>query len=141
MVAKSNTLVQHEIKSDVAECDYPWAVQVACTLLHRTTGHIVRSYIHKLFKRWPTPADLANADHTALSDLIKRGGFHHKRATTLKMQAQHFADGKTIDDLPFAGPYAKEAHRIFVLNDLSFVPGDRVLRIWRTKQKVRKNSA
>lgn len=127
-------MIYEEIKPLVAECDYPWAIQVACALMNRSTGHVVRKVIVPLLQTFPTPQALVEAQATDVEPIIARCGFANRKASVLLLQARHFADGNPVETCPEMPRYALEAHAIFAMNIRNFEPGDRKLREWLKSQ-------
>ena len=61
----------------------PWKMLCCCIMLNlcrRTTIDTVR---HELFKRYPNPQAMIDADEKEIADLLEPLGFYNKRAKTL----------------------------------------------------------
>lgn len=75
-----------------AECalvhQNPFELLVATVLSAQTTDERVNSVTPELFRRWPTPADLAKADPEELESVIFPTGFYHNKAKSLLGLAQ-----------------------------------------------------
>ena len=92
-----------------AECalvhSSPFELVVATVLSAQTTDERVNSVTPELFRRWPTPADLAKADPEELESVIFPTGFFHNKAKSLLGLAQTLEDRfggevpKALDDL------------------------------------------
>jgi endonuclease III len=65
---------------------------VATVLSAQTTDERVNMVTPGLFRRWPTPADLAKADPEELESVIFATGFYHNKAKSLLGLAQTLED-------------------------------------------------
>ncbi|MBL8961030.1 MAG: endonuclease III [Gemmatimonadetes bacterium] len=67
------------------ELDYrsPWELLVATILSAQCTDKRVNMVTPELFRRWPTPADLAAAPPSAVEDVIRSTGFFRAKARSL----------------------------------------------------------
>lgn len=104
------------IQETLAKLDNPdWRIFVACSLMNMTVGLTMRPYMWEVFRRWPTPQSLADADESELRDVIRPLGFYNRRAKTLiDMSKQYVARGwKTPMDLTGCGKYATDSWKIF----------------------------
>jgi endonuclease-3 len=70
----------------------PFELVVATVLSAQTTDERVNSVTPELFRRWPTPADLAKADPEELESVIFPTGFFHNKAKSLLGLAQTLED-------------------------------------------------
>lgn len=61
----------------------PWELLVATVLAAQCTDARVNKVTPELFRRWPTPADLATATQEALEEVIHSTGFYHNKAKNL----------------------------------------------------------
>lgn len=106
-------LIQEAVKED------PWRVLVSCSLMNMTVGLTMRPIMWKLFERWPTAEDLADADVDELRELVRPLGFYNQRAPRLIAMSQQYIDGEweTPMDLPGCGKYATNSWRIFCTDD------------------------
>jgi len=66
----------------------PFELVVATVLSAQTTDERVNMVTPELFRRWPTPADLAKADPTELESVIFPTGFYRNKAKSLLGLAQ-----------------------------------------------------
>lgn len=109
-------LIQEHV---VALPDGEWRILVACSLMNMTTGLTMRPIMWKLFALWRTPHELAEADETALRELIRPLGFYNQRARRLIDMSRKYIDGNwsTPADLPGCGKYATNSWRIFHLGE------------------------
>lgn len=75
-----------------AECelDYatPWQLLVATVLSAQCTDQRVNRVTPELFRRWPGPADLAEADTGELESVIRSTGLHRSKAKNLRLTAR-----------------------------------------------------
>ena len=67
------------------ELDYrsPWELLVATILSAQCTDKRVNMVTPELFRRWPTPADLAAAPPSAVEEVIRTTGFFRSKARSL----------------------------------------------------------
>jgi endonuclease-3 len=74
-----------EYPDAVCELDHgnPWELLVATILSAQTTDQRVNAVTPELFRRYPTPADLADADPGALAELIHSTGFYQNKSRSL----------------------------------------------------------
>ena len=79
-----------------AECalvhQNPFELAVATVLSAQTTDERVNMVTPELFRRWPTPADLAKADPEELEGVIFPTGFYRNKAKSLLGLAQALED-------------------------------------------------
>ena len=79
-----------------AECallhNNPFELVVATVLSAQTTDERVNMVTPELFRRWPTPADLAKADPEELESVIFPTGFFRNKAKSLLGLAQALED-------------------------------------------------
>lgn len=117
-------LIQEELRSE------PWKMLVACVLLNQTNIRQVRRVLPELFSRWPTAADLSEADAMELASIIRHCGLQNRRAATLKrMCAGMLVDGWESDpgSLHGVGKYALDSWMIFQLGRFDVQPTDKEL--------------
>ncbi|USW57793.1 Putative methyl-CpG binding protein MeCP2/MBD4 [Septoria linicola] len=62
----------------------PFWLIIATVFLNKTTGRQAAPIFWKIRKRWPSPADLADADYDELFEMIKHLGLQHQRTKRLK---------------------------------------------------------
>ena len=70
----------------------PFELLVATVLSAQTTDERVNMVTPELFRRWPTPADLAKADPEEVESVIFPTGFYHNKAKSLLGLAQGLED-------------------------------------------------
>jgi methyl-CpG-binding domain protein 4 len=92
-----------------------WNILVACLMLNCTSRRQVEQVMPEFMRRWPTAADVAAADTSDLTEVIRSLGFGNRRANNLQALARAFLSGGWTDsrDLPHIGEYAGRAHDIF----------------------------
>src|SRR5579863_8544377 len=66
----------------------PWQLLVSVILSAQTTDVNVNSVTPALFARYPTVADLAAADETAVETIIHKTGFFHSKARAIREMGQ-----------------------------------------------------
>lgn len=113
------SLIQEELKTD------GWRMLVACIMLNQTSITQVRQVIWKFFETYPTPFDLADANHSDVVTIISPLGLQNRRATHLiQMSLAWLDDWKDPLELPGVGKYAKDSWTIFIEGKL--LPEDEV---------------
>lgn len=133
LLARNVPTIQEELKAFMPADTYPWSTVVACILLNRTTGKMVRRYIYSVLKAYPDPVSMAHANKDELAKLITVGGFQNQKAATLISMSQMWP--LVLDDirgLPGVGPYAWASYRMFIRDEVpDEKPADQVLsRLW-----------
>lgn len=78
----------------------PFELVCAVSLSAQTTDERVNMVTGELFKRYPTPNDLANADLDEVEDIIKSIGLYHNKALNLIAMAK-----KLVEDFDSTVPY------------------------------------
>ncbi len=75
-----------------AECELehasPWQLLVATVLSAQCTDQRVNRVTPELFRRWPGPAELAEADTGELESVIRSTGLHRSKAKNLRRTAR-----------------------------------------------------
>ena len=69
-----------------------WELTVATVLAAQCTDKRVNMVTPELFSRWPNPASLAEADLSALEEVIRSTGFYHNKAKNLIAAAKRVTD-------------------------------------------------
>ena len=106
-----------------------WKMLTCCMLLNLTNRRQVDVIRDELFKRYPTPKDMMNADESELADLLKPLGLYNRRAKSLKKMSEGYVKGfKSVDELYGIGQYAKDSWEIFQNNNRKVKPMDKVLQ-------------
>lgn len=87
---KINRILGETYPYAVAELDFsnPFELLVATVLSAQTTDVVVNEVTPVLFGRYPTPQALAEADLSAVQDIIKPTGFFRTKAGNIVMLAQ-----------------------------------------------------
>jgi adenine-specific DNA glycosylase len=111
--------------------DDPWKVLVCCILLNQTNNKQVRPLIDDFFEKWPTPRSILSEDVSIISSFIKTTGFQNVKAKRIKDFSFAWENGERDPfKFPGIGKYGREAWRIFIDYDVSFIPNDKKLRIY-----------
>ena len=106
-----------------------WKMLTCCMLLNLTNRRQVDVIRDELFKRYPTPKDMMNADESELADLLKPLGLYNRRAKSLKKMSEGYVKGfESVDELYGIGQYAKDSWEIFQNNNRKIKPMDKVLQ-------------
>lgn len=99
-----------------------------CMLLNLTNRKQVDTVRDELFKRYPTPKKMMNANQSELAELLKPLGLYNRRAKSLKKMSEGYVKGfKSVDELYGIGKYAKDSWEIFQNNNTDVSPTDKVL--------------
>jgi len=106
-----------------------WKMLTCCMLLNLTNRRQVDVIRDELFKRYPTPKDMMNADESELAELLKPLGLYNRRAKSLKKMSEGYVKGfESVDELYGIGQYAKDSWEIFQNNNRKVKPMDKVLQ-------------
>ena len=106
-----------------------WKMLTCCMLLNLTNRNQVDVIRDELFKRYPTPKDMMNADESELAQLLQPLGLYNRRAKSLKKMSEGYVKGfKSVDELYGIGQYAKDSWEIFQNNNMNVKPTDKVLQ-------------
>ena len=106
-----------------------WKMLTCCMLLNLTNRRQVDVIRDELFKRYPTPKDMMNADESELAQLLQPLGLYNRRAKSLKKMSEGYVKGfKSVDELYGIGQYAKDSWEIFQNNNRNINPTDKVLQ-------------
>ena len=78
------------IPHPVVELDFTsaWQLLVATILAAQSTDKMINTITPELFRRWPTPADLAAADLADVEEVIKKSGFFRQKAKAIVRAAE-----------------------------------------------------
>ena len=106
-----------------------WKMLTCCMLLNLTNRRQVDVIRDELFKRYPTPKKMMNANQSELAELLKPLGLYNRRAKSLKKMSEGYVKGfKSVDELYGIGRYAKDSWEIFQNNNFNVKPTDKVLQ-------------
>ena len=106
-----------------------WKMLTCCMLLNLTNRRQVDVIRDELFKRYPTPNDMMNADESELARLLQPLGLYNRRAKSLKKMSEGYVKGfNSVDELYGIGQYAKDSWEIFQNNNRKVNPTDKVLQ-------------
>ena len=98
-------------------------------LLNLTNRRQVDVIRDELFKRYPTPKKMMNANQSELAELLKPLGLYNRRAKSLKRMSEGYVKGfNSVDELYGIGQYAKDSWEIFQNNNMSVNTTDKVLQ-------------
>ena len=122
------------VKYDIIQETYskdPWKVLICCILLNQTNNKQVRPLIEEFFLKWPDPYSIVLEKKESISEFIKSTGFQNVKAGRIINLSNSWLDGNMDPEkLPGIGNYAREAWRIFVDKDVSFIPKDKKLKMY-----------
>ena len=105
-----------------------WKMLVCCILLNLTKRTRVDIIRDELFKLYPTPNKMKNANQSELSKLLQPLGLYNRRAKSLKRFSEDWVKGfNSVDELYGIGQYAKDSWEIFQNNNRNVNPTDKVL--------------
>ena len=106
-----------------------WKMLTCCMLLNLTNRRQVDVIRDELFKRYPTPKDMMNANESELAQLLQPLGLYNRRAKSLKKMSEGYVKGfNSVDELYGIGQYAKDSWEIFQNNNRKVNPTDKVLQ-------------
>ena len=77
-----------------------WKMLTCCMLLNLTNRKQVDTIRDELFKRYPTPNKMMDANQSELAELLKPLGLYNRRAKSLKKMSEGYVKGfKSVDEL------------------------------------------
>jgi adenine-specific DNA glycosylase len=117
----------------------PWRVLVASILrVQVAERERVVPVLLRVLERWPTDANLAQADELAIAAVVEPLGLQRRRAHRLArmslgyLMSWHEKAGATVADLEGVGQYGSDAWSLFVDDGFRYThPSDRELRRWK----------
>lgn len=74
------------------EAKSPWELMIATVLAAQCTDARVNKVTPELFRRWPGPAELAQAAQEDVESVIRSTGFYHNKATNIIANAQRLME-------------------------------------------------
>ena len=107
----------------------PLELLVATILSAQATDEQINAITPKLFKKYKTPEDYANANLTALEQDIKSSGFYHNKAKNIKNCAKMLVENfhskvpKTMDELLELPGVGRKTANIVLANAFGVVEG------------------
>ena len=108
--------------------DDPWKMLCCCIMLNLCSRTTIDTVRHELFKRYPTPQAMIDADEKEIADLLEPLGFYNKRAKTLQRMSKGYLNGfKNVKELYGVGNYASDSWELFQNNNRDINPTDKVL--------------
>ncbi len=111
--------------------DDPWKVLICCILLNQTNNKQVRPLIEDFFIKWPNHFSVIPEDKGVISNFIKPTGFQNIKADRIIKFSNEWAKGnRDPQNLPGIGDYGREAWRIFIDKNTSFIPRDKKLKMY-----------
>jgi hypothetical protein len=137
-----------------------WRIIVATLLLKQTKSDAARRVADEVFRRWPHPDMLANADEGTLRDVLRGCGMQDRRTRELREVSRRY--GYWLEDSigeptysTFHGPppklvrtwhgcgqYVEDAVRILVHHEFTGdPPSDKQLRRWWDHQQQQQQTA
>ena len=106
-----------------------WKMLTCCMLLNLTNRRQVDVIRDELFKRYPTPKDMMNANESELAQLLQPLGLYNRRAKSLKKMSEGYVKGfKAVGELYGIGQYAMDSWEIFQNDNFNIKPTDKVLQ-------------
>ncbi len=107
----------------------PFQLLIATILSAQCTDDQVNKVTEVLFKKYPTPAELASADITELEEIIHSTGFYKNKARNIKKAAQLIVDKfngdtpKRMEDLLSLPGVARKTANIVLTDGYGIVEG------------------
>ena len=129
--AKVIELLEKEYPNAKTALNYsnPLEILVATMLSAQATDAVVNIVTQKLFKKYHTPEDYANADIKELEQDIRSTGFYHNKAKNLQKCCQlliekfHSQVPKTMDELLELPGVARKTANIVLYNAYGTISG------------------
>ncbi len=106
-----------------------WRILICVLMLNQTSGKQVHGVIKELFKKYPNPKSMANANPRELRKIIETCGLANKRSLTLIRFSQEFLwkDWQEPRQLHGIGQYGQDSYDIFIRNK-KIAPSDKELK-------------
>jgi endonuclease-3 len=107
----------------------PLELLIATILSAQASDEQINAITPKLFKKYTTPEDYANADLTELEQDIKSSGFYHNKAKNLKNSAKLLVEKynsqvpKTMEELVELPGVARKTANIVLFNAYGIIAG------------------
>jgi len=107
----------------------PLELLIATILSAQATDEQINALTPKLFKKYATPEDYANAELTELEQDIKSSGFYHNKAKNLKNSAKLLVEKynsqvpKTMEELVELSGVARKTANIVLFNAYGVIAG------------------
>jgi len=114
----------------------PYEVLIAEILLQKTAAEKVEPIYVEFLSRYPSPAELAEADRDELADIIYSLGFQNQRSKALISIGQALRGSGVPDDaerlleLPYVGRYAANATLCFAFGEPRPIVDANVVRVY-----------
>jgi len=70
----------------------PWQLLIATILSAQSTDRTVNDVTPELFRRWPTPADLAAAEQEDVEQVVHRTGFFRNKAKAIRTVSRQLVE-------------------------------------------------
>jgi len=124
--------------------EQPWRMLLVCSALNLTSWRQVDPVMERFFAKWPDPRTFLQSTHDEVVEVIRPLGLYNRRAQTWrKLTLIWFGlsnpTHKEVAKLPGVGQYALDSWRIFIEQDLTVEPDDKVLRAWIQEARCTKN--
>ncbi len=128
---KVNELLEKEYSDAEIALEYtnPLELLIATILSAQATDEQINAITPKLFKKYKTPEDYANADLAELEQVIKSSGFYHNKAKNIKNCAKtlietfHSKVPKTMDELLELPGVGRKTANIVLANAFGVIEG------------------
>ncbi|MFV8755595.1 endonuclease III [Nannocystaceae bacterium ST9] len=90
LLAEADDRLAHGMPSPKCELDHrnPWELLVATILSAQAKDSVINEITPELFRRWPGPAELAQAPIDELEQVVKRSGYFRNKAKAIRECAQ-----------------------------------------------------
>ena len=111
-----------------------WKVLVACLLHNQTSRKQVDKVYKELFRKYPPPASMKDADVIDLQNLIKPLGMWKRRTETLRRFSGEYLEKEwsTPKELYGCGKYAEDVWKVFCVGNWREVkPNDHALNKYK----------
>lgn len=105
-------------------------------MLNQTSNLQVRRVIYRFFERWPTPESIVAEDPKIVSEEIKSLGFRNRRTETIQRFSSAWIKGGDPLKMPGIGKYAADSYKIFILNDRTVSPTDKILQAYLRGENI-----
>lgn len=113
---------------------------ITCILLNQTTNQQVRPVIVRFFEAFPSPDLIQSHDIHQITEILKPTGFQNIKSSRIIKFTQAWVSGeRDPKKFPGIGPYGRDAWKIFVDDQLDFIPCDKKLQLYLNQLKLRRS--
>lgn len=135
------------IQEEYIDTEYgPWKVLVICQCLNQATWVVVERIVNELFRIFPNPQAMREADPMEVFEIVRDLGFGARRTDFLISMSKSYRDqfeeyGQDFEkydiwNMEGCGVYAMDAWNLFVLKK-RVEPKDKHLKRYKERMEIR----